>query len=225
MTKLKHLLCGLLLVSSTLCHALTFHCTDDSWGGFVHYLYQNWDEIAGEQGKDFAFSDEEVPDLNRKLKLAARRSCPERDAFFFALAQLGDIERVDQVTQRLKNPARDFLSVQIKATYPIYLEKRNGIDTKAYPAEIDKLLHEHQAAIDDFFARLLAFYGTAAIPYDHFTIYLCPEVAPQQAPQTFVFGSSVHLFVSSHFHHHTAYEKTAYLGTVLHEIAHEVYQD
>jgi hypothetical protein len=215
----------IMAVQSSACHALQLNFiysefAEFSFDLYCNYVRKNQDQAFLDDLADFGTSDSEL--LERAsvdhMLLFPRSPRIAEDSFFSKISQLNSIDNLDQVLCEIRDLAqRKRLREKINASYATWQKKRtakhNLPSIRGHLQKLRYVTNKNQKLIDDFISRLLAFYGTQALPSE-LTIYICPE-----AP------------ISTYFNHVLFLEGISckevperVLGTVLHEIAHMAYE-
>lgn len=216
---MKKLLLTVLLSTTSLCYGMTIKFIPHEFAGFVHFLYENRDEALGSKLKALQF--EQYTFGQPTVSLSMPRSNILEDQLFYDLSHLLAISDVDQALNNIKDEQqRQYLLSKIQAYYVTYQTKSHeAIDTNSYAQAANKLIKENANMIQGFLESALSFYGTRALPYDEIIVYIFPVEANKQVHKTFGFYNTILLSIS---------DKEAIknnLGTVMHEIAHMIYEN
>lgn len=219
----------IIAVQSSACYALQLNFVYSEFSEFAFDLYYELyysdvrnnpeqaflDDLAGFGAKDAVFLEQASADC---MLLFPRSPHLAESNFFCKLAQLNAIEGLDQVLIEIGDLAqRQRLRQKINASYATWKKKdtakRNLLTIHSHVQTLRYITNKNQKLIDDFTKRLLAFYGTQALPPE-ITIYLCPEAPISTYCDHIIFleGSSCK----------DAPENV--LGVVLHEVAHMAYE-
>ena len=215
----------IIAVQSSACYALQLNFIYSEFSEFAFDLYYNdvrknpdqafLDDLADFGAKDAVFLENASADC---MLLFPRSPHMAEDSFFCKLAQLNAIDNLDQVLCDIEDLAqRKRLQDKINASYATWQKKgtakRNLPTIRSHVQKLRYITNKNQKLIDDFIKRIVAFYGTQALPSE-LTIYLCPEAS--------ISTYCNHIFFLEGSSCENAPERI--LGVVLHEVAHLAYE-